>query len=122
MADVVWAIVVTHNRKEMLRAHAAGAEWMWLMDDDVIPEPDALAELLATPARIEPLAHPTMLASKVLWRDGQMHPMNHPGPERRRIERMIEAAEHGLVPILFATFVSLLVHRGAVDRHGLPLK
>jgi rhamnopyranosyl-N-acetylglucosaminyl-diphospho-decaprenol beta-1,3/1,4-galactofuranosyltransferase len=35
---------------------------------------------------------------------------------------MIEGAEHGLVPILFATFVSLLVHRGAVDRHGLPLK
>ena len=181
MADVVWAIVVTHNRKEMLReslpalaaqarppdhvlvvdnastdgtaamvaaeypdvevlalptneggaggfhegmkrAHAAGADWMWLMDDDVIPEPDALAELLATPERIEPLPHPTMLVSKALWRDGRMHPMNHPGPERRRIERMIEGAEHGLVPILFATFVSLLVHRGAVDRHGLPLK
>ena len=181
MADDVWAIVVTHNRKEMLReclpalaaqarppdhvlvvdnastdgtaamvtadhpdvellalptneggaggfhegmkrAHAAGAEWIWLLDDDVIPQPDALAELLATPERIRPLPQPTMLVSKALWRDGEMHPMNHPGPERRRMDRLIEGAEHGVVPLRFATFVSLLVHRGAVDRHGLPLK
>lgn len=106
----------------MKRAHAAGAEWLWLMDDDVIPEPDALEELLATPTRIEPLPRPTILASKALWRDGQMHPMNFPGAEKRRLERLIEGAEHRLLPIRFATFVSLLVHRRAVDRHGLPLK
>jgi GT2 family glycosyltransferase len=106
----------------MKRAHAEGAEWMWLMDDDTIPAPDALAELLAAIARLGPLRAPTILASRVVWRDGRMHPMNNGGPERRRVERVIDGAERGLVPLRFATFVSLLVHRGAVDRHGLPLK
>jgi GT2 family glycosyltransferase len=178
--DMVWAIVVTHNRKELLReclaalagqkrppdrilvvdnassdgtramveseysevdvlalvrneggaggfhegmkrAHADGAEWLWLMDDDTIPAPEALAELLAARARLEP-TQPTLLASRVVWRDGRMHPMNAPGPERRQLERVIDGAERGLMPLRFATFVSLLVHRGAVDRHGLPLK
>ena len=35
---------------------------------------------------------------------------------------MIEGAERGLMPLGSATWVSLLVHRGAVDRHGLPAK
>jgi rhamnopyranosyl-N-acetylglucosaminyl-diphospho-decaprenol beta-1,3/1,4-galactofuranosyltransferase len=106
----------------MKRAHADGAEWMWLMDDDTIPTPEALSELLAAPARLRPLAPAVLLASKVVWRDGRMHPMNAPGPELRRLDRVIEGAERGLMPLRFATFVSLLVHRGAVDRHGLPLK
>ena len=106
----------------MKRAHADGAEWLWLMDDDTIQEPDALAELLAAPERVEPLPRPTMLAGKVVWRNGRLHPMNKPGPERRRIERLLDGAERGLLPLRFATFVSLLVHRGVVDRHGLPYK
>lgn len=48
----------------MKRAHVDGAEWLWLMDDDTIPRPDALAELLAAPARLGSL--PTLLASKVV--------------------------------------------------------
>ena len=92
------------------------------MDDDTIPEPDALAELLAAPARLDPDSPPTLLASKVVWRDGRVHPMNAPWPERTRMERVIDGAERGLIPLRFATFVSLLVHRGAVDRHGLPYK
>ncbi len=106
----------------MKRAHADGAEWMWLMDDDTIPRPDALAELLGAQARLDSQPAPAVLASKVVWRDGSMHPMNAGGFERRRVERVIDAAERGLVPIRFATFVSLLVHRRAIDRHGLPLK
>ncbi|HEV3229046.1 MAG TPA: glycosyltransferase family 2 protein [Solirubrobacteraceae bacterium] len=104
------------------RAHADGAEWMWLMDDDTIPEPDALAELLDAPGRLSADAPPTLLASKVVWRDGRVHPMNFPTPERSRMERVIDGAERGLLPLRSATWVSLLVHRGAVDRHGLPLK
>jgi GT2 family glycosyltransferase len=106
----------------MRRAHADGAEWMWLMDDDTIPEPTALTELLAAPGRLGSGPPPTLLASKVTWRDGRVHPMNFPSPERTRMERVIDGAERGLMPMRFATFVSLLVHRGAVDRHGLPLK
>jgi rhamnopyranosyl-N-acetylglucosaminyl-diphospho-decaprenol beta-1,3/1,4-galactofuranosyltransferase len=106
----------------MKRAHADGAEWMWLMDDDTIPEPDALAELLAAPGRLSPGSPPTLLASKVLWRDGRIHPMNAPWQERTRVELAIDGAERGLMPLRFATFASLLVHRRTVDRYGLPLK
>jgi rhamnopyranosyl-N-acetylglucosaminyl-diphospho-decaprenol beta-1,3/1,4-galactofuranosyltransferase len=106
----------------MKRAHADGADWLWLLDDDTIPNADALEQLLAAPARLEPGPSPTLLVSKAVWRDGSMHPMNRPGPERRRLERVIDGAQRGLVPVRFATFVSLLVERGAIDRHGLPLK
>ena len=104
----------------MKRAHAGGADWMWLMDDDTIPEPRALAELLGTPARLD--SRPSMLASKVVWKDGRTHPMNRPGLERRRVDRLIDGAERKLAPVRFATFVSLLVAGDVVDRHGLPLK
>jgi GT2 family glycosyltransferase len=106
----------------MKRAHAAGADWLWLMDDDTIPAPGALAELLTAQERLEPGSPPPLLASKVVWRDGRIHPMNAPWPERIRVERAIDGAERGLVPLRYATFVSLLIHRSVVDRLGLPLK
>jgi GT2 family glycosyltransferase len=104
------------------RAHADGAEWMWLMDDDTIPARDALAELLTAPARLGSQRPPTLLASRVVWRDGRAHPMNFPTPERWRMERVIDGVERGLLALRDTTWVSLLVHRGAVDRYGLPLK
>jgi len=106
----------------MRHAHATGAEWMWLMDDDTIPSPDALAELLLAPSRLEPGPPPALLVSKAVWRDGKVHPMNVPWPARKQPERMIEGAERGLMPMASATWVSLLVHRRAVDDYGLPLK
>jgi GT2 family glycosyltransferase len=106
----------------MKRAYADGAEWFWLMDDDTIPTPDALAELLDAAARLDGAGKPALLASRVIWRDGTLHPMNYPILERRRMERVIAAAEQGVMPIRGATFVSLLVHRRAVDRYRLPLK
>ena len=107
----------------MRRAHEGGAEWMWLMDDDTIARPGALAELLAAGDRLRDDGEPaTLLASRVVWRDGNVHPMNFPSPGRARMEHIVDGAQRGLMPLRFATFVSLLVHRGAVDRHGLPLK
>lgn len=97
------------------RAHAQGAEWAWLMDDDTIPRPDALEQLLRPddPAAI-------LRSSVAVWKDGRLHPMNVPGVERERIEPLVEAAPAHLLPLRTATFVSLLVHRSAVDRFGLP--
>ena len=103
-------------------AHEAGHEWIWLMDDDTLPTPTALEELLAAPARTGLSHPPALLSSKVVWTDGALHPMNNPGFERESIAAVIAGAEQRLMPLRTATFVSLLVHRGAVDRHGLPLK
>jgi len=104
-------------------AHADGADWIWLMDDDTIARPDALAQLLAAPERIAAgLAEPQLLASKVVWTDGSLHPMNHPGFERDNTERFVESCAQGFLPIRASTFVSLLVHRSAIDDYGLPHK
>jgi rhamnopyranosyl-N-acetylglucosaminyl-diphospho-decaprenol beta-1,3/1,4-galactofuranosyltransferase len=109
----------------MKHAHAEGAEWVWLMDDDTVPQPDALAELLSASelcrTDAEPL-EPALLASKVIWRDGSPHPLNFPTLERRRMDLVITGAERGLLPMRAATFVSLLVHRRAIDSYHLPLK
>ena len=106
--------------------HAAlrtAAEWLWLMDDDTIPEPTALERLCegqATAARCGP--QPTLVASRAVWTDGRLHPMNTALPALRDMEGLVDGAAEGLVLIRSASFVSLLLNRGAVDRHGLPIK
>jgi rhamnopyranosyl-N-acetylglucosaminyl-diphospho-decaprenol beta-1,3/1,4-galactofuranosyltransferase len=105
----------------MNRAYLGGAEWLWLMDDDTISRPDTLAELLAAAERADEL-HPLLLASKALWTDGRLHPMNVPGLDRERLARIVGGAQHGLMPVTCATFVSLLVRREAIERYGLPAK
>jgi len=48
-------VALAHNERgagglhEGLRQYAAGYDWIWLMDDDSLPTPDALAALLAAP-------------------------------------------------------------------------
>ncbi len=109
----------------MKRAHERGAHWLWLMDDDTIPQSGALAALLSasrTAAGADGRAEPMLLASKVIWRDGSIHPMNFPMLERRRIALVMDGARRGVLPMRAATFVSLLVHRAAIDKHRLPLK
>ncbi len=101
-------------------AHAAGAEWAWLMDDDTIPRRDALSALLEAPGRLEGVARPLLLSSRAVWTDGRLHPMNEP-LFKRDPESFIDGCDRGFVPLRMATFVSLLVHRDAVDRFGLPL-
>ncbi|HEX2234348.1 MAG TPA: glycosyltransferase family 2 protein [Thermoleophilaceae bacterium] len=105
----------------MKEAYRRGAEWLWLMDDDTIPRANALAELMAAADRAAHLG-PRLLASKALWTDGQLHPLNVPGIERERLARIVSGAELRLLPITTATFASLLVSRSAVARHGLPAK
>ena len=102
-------------------AQAGEGEWFWLMDDDTIARSDALAALLAAPAALADLPPaPMLLASRVVWRDGRLHPMNTPGFERSDVARLVDSGARGLVPLRVTTFVSLLVRRAAVERHGLP--
>lgn len=105
----------------MRRAFDHGADWLWLLDDDTIAEPDALAALLEALDRV-PGEPPSVLASKVVWDDGRIHPMNRVLPRIHDVDDLVDAAANGLLAIRFATFVSALIARGAVERHGLPHK
>lgn len=102
------------------RAHAAGCDWLWLMDDDTIPTAEALEELVAAPARLDGVT-PTVLASKVLNESGELHVFNRPWPRVSDFPGIVDGVEHGLLEIRYASFVSILVRADAVDRHGLPL-
>jgi rhamnopyranosyl-N-acetylglucosaminyl-diphospho-decaprenol beta-1,3/1,4-galactofuranosyltransferase len=92
----------------LARALELGATAIWLMDDDTIPEPGALAALLAVP---EPRA--ALVASRVVWTDGRDHPMNTP--------RTRPSTVPGCARIRSASFVSVLVDAGVVRACGLPI-
>jgi GT2 family glycosyltransferase len=107
--------------------HGRDPHLVWLMDDDTVPTPTALAELLAARARRAAAAGPgapppVLLASRVVWHDGREHPMNTPRtrPGVRRAEARLAAAA-GAAPVRSASFVSCLVDAAAVRRAGLPV-
>lgn len=101
---------------------ASGADWFWLMDDDTVPTPTALAELLDPLDRLDGLPAPAILASKVLWTNGELHLMNPPWPRWDPAAYSIDAAERRLLPMRACTYVSMLIHRDAVERYGVPIK
>ncbi|MEW2355398.1 glycosyltransferase [Spirillospora sp. NPDC029432] len=97
-----------------------GADLVWLMDDDTVPEPGALAALLDARDRIP--GPPALVASRVVWTDGRDHPMNTPRAKPRASREERAAAEAaGCVPIRSASFVSVLVEAAAVRERGLPI-
>ena len=106
----------------MRRGLELGFSWLWVMDDDTIPAPTALERLLAAPERLDGLPEPVILASRIVWTDGRLHPLNPPGLRLRDMELMVSASERGLLPLRWNTFPSTLIKREALERHGLPLK
>ncbi|MFW2512563.1 glycosyltransferase family 2 protein [Demequina sp. SO4-13] len=102
--------------RRALESHAA--DWVWLMDDDTIPEPTALEELLnaatATGAAIA--------GSRVVWFDGSEHPMNTPRPRPLDSRaRRDAAAAQGCLSVRSSSFVSMLVAADAVAEEGFPV-
>ncbi|GII99296.1 GT2 family glycosyltransferase [Sediminihabitans luteus] len=102
-------------------AHAVrrlDADLVWAMDDDTIPTPTALSELLRARASSDAV----VLGSRVEWHDGREHPMNTP---RRRPgaddAAVAAAAAAGGTPVRSSSFVSMLIDAAAVREHGLPV-
>lgn len=104
------------------RALEHGADLLWLMDDDTIAGPGALAALLDARERYPADERPALVASRVNWTDGREHPMNTPRskPRASRTER-VAAAAAGCVPVRSASFVSLLVDADVARERGLPV-
>lgn len=101
-----------------------GADRVWLMDDDVLPEPQALERLLAAEQALEGRGvEAAFLCSTVRTPQGAL---TNVAEVDRRLNDLGYAAwgEHldlGLMATRQATFVSLLTSRDQVLRHGLPL-
>lgn len=99
-----------------------GFEWLWVMDDDTVPHPDALEKLLDRLHDHGDLPDPVILTSRIVWTDGRVHPMNPPGPAMRDIDLFVRATGLGLIPLRAVTFPSMLVLSDAIRRHRLPQK
>jgi GT2 family glycosyltransferase len=105
-------------------AGAAGpeADAVWLLDDDTIPEPDALAELVRARDAYPSGEPPALVASRVVWHDGREHPMNTPRTRPGASAAQREAATAvGCRPVRSASFVSVLLDAASVRAHGLPV-
>lgn len=96
------------------------ADYVWLMDDDTIPQPEALEALLKAcasyPGRV------AVAGSRVLWTDGRDHPMNT--PRRRPRSSSFEDTAAGSVqalPVRSSSFVSMLIDAQAIREVGLPV-
>lgn len=106
------------------RCMETGCDWIWLMDDDCIAQPDTLAELVAAlPSAAKRCSEVSFLASCVVGPAGE--PMNVPAVDTRPTENGYADwyldLRDGIVEIERATFVSLLINARAVEKLGLPI-
>ena len=94
-------------------------DWVWLMDDDTIPTPTALAELLAGATSAPDI---TVAGSRVVWHDGQDHPMNTPreNPFGGSAWKA-QARELGGLAVRSSSFVSMLISVPRIREVGLPV-
>lgn len=103
---------------------ASGADHIWVMDDDVIAEPDALQKLIESQAFVEGEGdEPPFVVSVARTPDGALTNV----PE---VDRSVNAIHYsnwprylaqGLAPVTRATFVSILLPARTFRRHGYPI-
>jgi hypothetical protein len=98
----------------------AGVEWLWLLDGSVVPEPHALESLLGALDRVDLIAAPVILASKVVMPDGALDPRSLPVPHVHEPDRVVAAFEQRLLAVRLVRRGSVLVHRRGIEREGLP--
>ena len=94
-------------------------DWVWIMDDDVIPETNCLEELLKADEITK--EEVSFYASALRNMDGEA--MNVPKLNRKQFTQYTDwyqYLEHGMVKIVKATFVSLLINGKAIQKCGLP--
>ncbi len=94
------------------------AEWLWLMDDDAEPHPDALERLLASPGAGD--ERTVALCTAVVHRDGSIDPLHR--CRMRRFVTPLGLAAYGpgtYAQVDCASFVGLLI-RAASARAVAP--
>lgn len=99
----------------------AKADWIWVMDDDTVPEPGALQALVEV-AEGQDDEQLVLLGSRAVWKDGSDHPMNTP---RQRLfaprSDRAAAAQGQCMPVRSLSFVSAMLRATRVAEVGLPI-
>ncbi|EYT54078.1 glycosyl transferase [Leucobacter sp. UCD-THU] len=106
----------------MRRGYELGADFVWIMDDDGYPEPDALEKLIAgfDAAASELGEQMPFACSVVKYIDGTICEMNNPVPTWDW-GRLLAIGQNSVM-VTSCSFVSVLIPRWAIERYGLPYK
>lgn len=105
------------------RAFEAGYDWLWVMDDDGIPAPDCLEQLMAHAepgAVLVPLQQDTRthdFYGAFRWQTANA--TVDTGPYANATDEVLEGKQAVQSNFLF-TFVGPLIHRRVVEKIGLP--
>lgn len=103
----------------MRKAVELGYEYVWVMDDDTMPEPDALEKLLEADKLLD--GNYGWLSSLALWKDGTECKMNRQKIKPKDFEHL-HLMQYGIISAEQATFVSLFLKTVTVKKIGLPIK
>ena len=98
-------------------ARDEACDWIWLMDDDAEPPPDALERLLTSPPASDPQT--AALAQRVVNPDGSLQPGAR-GHLRTRPVALAEEDYTGHPVVDYATFVGFCVRADVARAIGLP--
>ena len=98
------------------KAAESGYDFMWLMDDDCIPAPDALEQFLRSDRSLG--GDYGFLSGRVLWKDGTPCVMNI---QRQTVTRNISFPVSDPVPVEMASFASLFIPAGIVREADVRL-
>lgn len=97
-----------------------GYEYIWAMDDDTMPEENALSELVNAGKSLNDDFG--FLASYVKWTDNGPCEMNVPGISDAWRENISFEFENQMMRLKSASFVSLLLKSEVLYKVGLPIK
>lgn len=102
--------------------HERGHDYVWLVEDDVVADSAALANLVE--AWHESTDETSFVASKVLSEQGGVDPTTPLLLSWRNTELLIDnvAAHTGMLPVRATSFASVLLAGATIERHGLPEK
>lgn len=97
-----------------------GCDYVWIMDDDTIPQSDTLERLAEATAIDDNIG---FLCSKVVWTDGNLHKMNKCGilQPQHKTSLQSDPETYGFA-CNNCTFVSALFKSDAIYKVGLPYK
>lgn len=106
----------------MRRGYELGADFVWIMDDDGYPEGSALSKLVdgIAAASDELQAKVPFACSVVVFTDGNICEMNNPVPTWDWGRLLVKNQQS--VMVSQCSFVSVLIPRWALEKHGLPYK
>ena len=93
-----------------------GYKYLWLMDDDCVPDETALLELKKAHNKLS--GRYGFLSSKVLWKDGSLCKMNI---QKKDVISKLKHFDRQIEPIQFASFVSCFIKASVVKEMALPI-